>query len=99
MNKVDPGVLEAGLLHSGAFRDVMTGLDGTVYAVHKATAYRVAWSKGTLSLTTYRAEQADPIIAEVKQAYTREAFRVAAKRAGFTVQVKADKLVATRARY
>jgi hypothetical protein len=77
--------------------------DGRVYAFDVTGADSVTWQDGRLNITSARRSDILTTAGRlIRQAYTKEAFRVAATRAGFTVEQDAQsaaKMTARRRAY
>lgn len=59
---------------------------------------RVTWEKGRLEILRQYGDDQE-VASQVKQAYTKQAFKKAAKKAGFQVKQRGQQLVAQRRRY
>ena len=96
MEKVNPDVLAAALRAIGA-TNVM--LDGGTLRAYMGTS-TVRWQGGKLVVQGLSDADIEGVSRQVKKAYTAEAFKTAANKAGFKVQVTTDgRLLATRTRY
>lgn len=95
MARIDPAIL-AGAMSS--LEVTAAGFaDGAVYGRLRGVSYR--WEAGELRLAGPSEAACSEVGTMIRKAYTAQAFRAAASRAGFSVTVKADgKLEATRAR-
>jgi hypothetical protein len=98
MSKVSPEVLAAAMKEAG-FAEVNWNRETNIISGYR-DGVLVTWTKGVLTSRTSSVTDAQmkKVMGMVTQAYTREAFKFAARRAGFTVQQKAEQLVATRQR-
>lgn len=96
MAKADPKILADALRAMGATN---VWADGKVVQGYLGTA-TVRWTDGKLTVNGLTDEEIGIAAKDVRKAYTAQAFRAAATKAGFKVQVTTDgRLVATRTRY